>query len=69
MKKLNVTVNCMAVYDSYIEVPDNMNIEEAIQYAKRISLKSHLVLLNTLQIVMNWMKKTAFLKRNDVLPS
>lgn len=35
MKKLNVTVNCMAVYDSYIEVPDNMNIEEAIQYAKK----------------------------------
>ena len=25
----------MAVYDSYIEVPDNMNIKEAIQYAKK----------------------------------
>lgn len=34
MKKLNVTVNCMAIYNSYIEVPDNMNIEEALQYAK-----------------------------------
>lgn len=34
MKKLNVTVTCMATYNSYIEVPDNMNINEAIQYAK-----------------------------------
>ena len=34
MKKLNVTVTCMAIYNSYIEVPDDMNIEEAIQYAK-----------------------------------
>jgi hypothetical protein len=24
----------MATYNSYIEVPDNMNINEAIQYAK-----------------------------------
>lgn len=35
MKKLNVTVNCMAVYNSYIEVPEDMNIKEAIQYAKK----------------------------------
>lgn len=34
MKKLNVTVNCMAVYNSAIEVPDNMTINEAIEYAK-----------------------------------
>lgn len=34
MKKLNVTVTCMAIYNSYIEVPDNMNIKEATQYAK-----------------------------------
>ena len=34
MKKLNVTVQCMAVYNSSIEVPDNMSIEEAIIYAK-----------------------------------
>ncbi len=34
MKKLNVTVTYMATYNSYIEVPDNMNINEAIQYAK-----------------------------------
>ena len=35
MKKLNVTVQCMAVYNSSIEVPDNMSIEEAVEYAKR----------------------------------
>lgn len=34
MKKLNVTVTCMAIYNSYIEVPDDMNIKEAVQYAK-----------------------------------
>lgn len=34
MKRLNVTVTCMAVYNSAIEVPDNMTIEEAIEYAK-----------------------------------
>lgn len=34
MKTLNVTVNCMAVYNSTIEVPDDMDIESAIQYAK-----------------------------------
>ena len=34
MKKLNVTVQCMAVYNSSIEVPDYMTLEEAIEYAK-----------------------------------
>ena len=34
MKKLNVTVQCMAVYCSSILVPDEMTFEEAIQYAK-----------------------------------
>ena len=34
MKKLNVTVTCMAVYNSSIEVPDGMTLEEAIEYAK-----------------------------------
>lgn len=34
MKKLHVTVTCMAVYNSSIEVPDGMTLEEAIEYAK-----------------------------------
>lgn len=34
MKKLNVTVQCMAVYNSSIEVPDDMILEEAIDYAR-----------------------------------
>ena len=34
MKILNVTCICNAVYNSSIEVPDNMTREEAIQYAK-----------------------------------
>lgn len=33
-KKLNVTVTCMAVYNSNIEVPDDMTLKEAIEYAK-----------------------------------
>ena len=35
MKRLNVTVQCMALYNSSIEVPDNMTLEEAIEYAKK----------------------------------
>ena len=35
MKRLNVTVTCMAVYCSGIDVPDEMNLEEAIEYAKK----------------------------------
>lgn len=34
MKRLNVTVECMAVYNSSIEVPEEMTFEEAIEYAK-----------------------------------
>ena len=34
MKKLNVTIQCMAVYNSSIEVPEEMTLEEAIEYAK-----------------------------------
>lgn len=34
MKTLNVTVQCMAVYNSSIEVPDDMTLKEAIEYAK-----------------------------------
>ena len=34
MKRLNVTVQCMAIYNSSIEVPDDMTLEEAIEYAK-----------------------------------
>lgn len=45
MKKLNVTVTCMAIYNSYIDVPDNMNIKEAIQYAKEHISDIHLGVL------------------------
>lgn len=34
MKTLNVTVSCMAVYTSSIEVPLELSLEEAIEYAK-----------------------------------
>ena len=34
MKRLNVTCTCMAVYNSAIMVPDELTLEEAIQYAK-----------------------------------
>lgn len=34
MKRLNVTVNCSAVYNSSIMTPADMNFEEAIEYAK-----------------------------------
>lgn len=35
MKRLNVTVTCMAVYCSGIDVPDEMTLEEAIDHAKK----------------------------------
>lgn len=35
MKRLNVTINCMAVYNSAIDVPDDMDLVEAIEYAKQ----------------------------------
>ena len=33
MKRLNVTCTCLAVYNSSIKVPDDMLLEEAIEYA------------------------------------
>ena len=33
-KRLNVTINCQAVYNSSIEVPAYWGINEAIAYAK-----------------------------------
>lgn len=35
MKTLNVTINCLGVYNSSIQVPDEMTIEEAIKYASQ----------------------------------
>ena len=35
MKTLNVTVNCIGVYNSSIQVPDEMTIDEAIKYASK----------------------------------
>ena len=34
MKRLNVTIQCMAIYNSFIEVPEDMTLEEAIEYAR-----------------------------------
>ena len=34
MKRLHLTIQCMAVYDSGIDVPDDMSVGEAIEYAK-----------------------------------
>lgn len=33
-KTLNVTCSCMATYNSSIEVPADMSLEDAIEYAK-----------------------------------
>ncbi|HUM82623.1 MAG TPA: hypothetical protein PLN48_02470 [Lachnospiraceae bacterium] len=33
-KRPNVTVNCMAAYNSEIDAPADMGIEDAIRYAK-----------------------------------
>ena len=35
MKTLNVTIVCQAVYSSHIDVPDEMTLEEAVEYAKK----------------------------------
>ena len=35
MKKLYLTIQCMAVYNSSLDVPDYMSLEEAIEYAKQ----------------------------------
>ena len=34
VRKLNVTVNCSVTYDSDIMVPADLDLEEAIEYAK-----------------------------------
>ena len=34
-RTLNVSVECMAVYNSSIEVPSGLTLEEAVRYAKR----------------------------------
>ena len=33
-KTINITAQCLAVYNSSIEVPFDMSLEEAVQYAK-----------------------------------
>ena len=35
MKTLNVTIVCQAVYNSHIDVPDEMTLEEAVEHAKK----------------------------------
>lgn len=39
MKKLNVSIQCMAYYNSSILVPENMSLNEAIEYAKKILIQ------------------------------
>lgn len=34
MKRLNVACTCLAVYNSSIEMPDDMTLEEAIKYSR-----------------------------------
>lgn len=35
MQKLNVPIQCLATYRSSIMVPDELTLEEAIQYARK----------------------------------
>ena len=35
MKTLNVSVFCSAYYNSFIQVPDDMPLKEAIKYARK----------------------------------
>lgn len=35
MRKLNVTIECLAIYNSSIMVPSELTFEEAIEYAKK----------------------------------
>lgn len=35
MRKLNVTIECLAMYNSSIMVPSELTFEEAIEYAKK----------------------------------
>ena len=66
MKTLNVTVNCIGVYNSSIQVPDEMTIDEAIIYAS-----NHLDLIPMGEIewveTLTLMKKTAILMINKHL--
>lgn len=41
-KRLNVTVECLAIYNSGIDVPEELSLEEAIQYAKEHIDEIHL---------------------------
>ena len=34
MKRLNVIIQCMAVYNSGIDVPDDMTLEDTMDYAE-----------------------------------
>ena len=34
MRRLNVTVQCLAVYNSSIDVPNGLSFEDALRYAK-----------------------------------
>ena len=34
-KQINITVTCMATYNTIIEVPENYSLEEAVNYAKK----------------------------------
>lgn len=35
MRKLNVTIECLAMYNSSIMVPSELTFDEAIEYAKK----------------------------------
>lgn len=35
MRKLNATIQCLAIYNSSIMVPSELTFEEAIEYAKK----------------------------------
>lgn len=34
MKRLHLTIQCTATYESGIDVPDDMSLEDAVEYAK-----------------------------------
>ena len=42
MKTLNVTIICKTVFNSHLEVPDDMTLEEAIEYAKKHLNECHI---------------------------
>lgn len=35
MRKLNVTIQCLAIYNSSIMVPSELTFEEAVEYARK----------------------------------